>query len=177
MALRSRTRGKNTSTTSTTSKINRRCSTLSSCSKRRALCSSGVSRAEARELFGGIMNRSKLMSHMGRFGLAIALIVSAVALYSPQVFAQTPAAAERASGTAERTSGAAERASEDDNFFKDIYREFYETYRLGPADEIAIRVTGQPDYTVERVKVSPTGSVYHPLLGDVEVAGLTIPQL
>src|SRR5262249_41578732 len=47
----------------------------------------------------------------------------------------------------------------------------------GPADEIAIRVTGQPDYTLERVKVSPTGSVYHPLLGDVEVAGLTIPQL
>ena len=38
----------NISTTSTTSKINRRCSTLSSCSKQRALCSSGVSRAEAR---------------------------------------------------------------------------------------------------------------------------------
>ncbi|MBO0861797.1 MAG: polysaccharide export protein, partial [Chloracidobacterium sp.] len=52
-----------------------------------------------------------------------------------------------------------------------------ETYRLGPGDDIAIRVTGQPDYTLERVKVSPTGSVYHPLLGDVEVAGLTIPQL
>src|SRR5262249_4138978 len=53
----------------------------------------------------------------------------------------------------------------------------YNTYRLGPADEIAIRVTGQPDYTLERVKVSPTGSVYHPLLGDVEVAGMTIPRL
>ena len=38
-------------------------------------------------------------------------------------------------------------------------------------------MTGQPDYTLERVKVSPTGSVYHPLLGDLEVAGMTIPQL
>jgi polysaccharide export outer membrane protein len=61
--------------------------------------------------------------------------------------------------------------------FKDIYQEFYDTYQLGPADEIAIRVIGQPDYTLERVKVSPTGAVYHPLLGDVEVAGLTVPLL
>src|SRR5262249_35423774 len=43
--------------------------------------------------------------------------------------------------------------------------------------EIAISVTGQPDYTLERVKVSPTGKVYHPLLGDMDVAGMTIPQL
>src|SRR5215510_11289558 len=64
MALRSRTRGKNISTTSTTSKINRRRSTLSSCSKRRALCSSGVFRAEAEKLFRGIMNKRKLMNHI-----------------------------------------------------------------------------------------------------------------
>ena len=69
------------------------------------------------------------------------------------------------------------QTSGDDQLFKGIYREFYDTYRLGPADEIAIRVTGQPDYTLERVKVSPTGSVYHPLLGDLEVAGMTIPRL
>jgi protein involved in polysaccharide export with SLBB domain len=119
------------------------------------------------------MNRSKLTNHLGHFGLAVALIVSAPAIRRPPAFAQTPAAA-----AAGQPSGAgAGQASDEDNFFKDIYREFYETYRLGPADEIAIRVTGQPDYTLERVKVSPTGSVYHPLLGDVEVAGLTVPQL
>jgi len=98
------------------------------------------------------------------FVLAAALIVLTCALQPRQVFAQTTASA---SG---QTSG-------DDQFFKGVYQEFYDTYRLGPADEIAIRVTGQPDYTLERVKVSPTGSVYHPLLGDVEVAGMTIPQL
>src|SRR5215831_766302 len=110
------------------------------------------------------MNRSKLMRHIGRFGLAVALTVSACALHSSQVFAQTPAPA-------------AGGASEDDQYFRGIYLEFYNTYRLGPADEIAIRVTGQPDYTIERAKVSPTGSVYHPLLGDVEVAGMTVPRL
>jgi protein involved in polysaccharide export with SLBB domain len=120
------------------------------------------------------MNRSKLISYAERLGLAFALIVLGGALQRPQVFAQTPApAAERTS--AERTS--AERTSDEDQLFRGIYREFYDTYRLGPADEIAIRVTGQPDYTVEKVKVSPTGAVYHPLLGDVEVAGMTVPRL
>jgi polysaccharide export outer membrane protein len=101
---------------------------------------------------------------MERFGLAVALTVSALALQRPQAFAQTPAPV-------------AVQTSEDDQFFKGIYREFYDTYRLGPADEIAIRVAGQPEYTLDRVKVSPTGSVYHPLLGDLEVAGMTVPRL
>jgi protein involved in polysaccharide export with SLBB domain len=134
--------------------------------------------------FGGIMNRSKLMNYTERFGLMAALIVSACALQCLQVFAQTsPAATQKTSGArmagekAHSPASATGQISEDDQFFKGIYREFYDTYRLGPADEIAIRVTGQPDYTLERVKVSPTGSVYHPLLGDLEVAGMTIPQL
>ena len=110
------------------------------------------------------MNKRKLMNYMERFGLTVALIVSTCAIQRQQVFAQTPASS-------------AGQTSEDDQFFKGIYREFYDTYRLGPADEIAIRVTGQPDYTLERAKVSPTGSVYHPLLGDVEVAGMTVPRL
>jgi polysaccharide export outer membrane protein len=98
------------------------------------------------------------------------------------VFAQTPASSAgqtrpaSSAGQAQPASSAGQ-TQEDDQFFKGIYLEFYNTYRLGPADEIAIRVTGQPDYTLERVKVSPTGSVYHPLLGEVEVAGMTIPHL
>src|SRR5262249_28857972 len=138
-------------------------STSSFCSKQSALFSSDVSPAEAMKLFGGTMNRNNYAT-VACLILATALIVLSGALQRRQVFAQTPAPA------AGQTSG-------DDQFFKDIYQEFYDTYRLGPADEITIRVTGQPDYTVERAKVSPTGSVYHPLLGDVEVVGMTIPQL
>jgi polysaccharide export outer membrane protein len=124
------------------------------------------------------------MNYTERFGLAAALIVLACALQCRQVFAQTsPAATQKTSGArtdgekANSPAGDAGQVSENDQLFKGIYQEFYDTYRLGPADEIAIRVIGQPDYTVERAKVSPTGSVYHPLLGDVEVVGLTIPQL
>jgi polysaccharide biosynthesis/export protein len=125
------------------------------------------------------MNRSKLTNFPERFGLAAALTLLACAPQGYQVFART------SSATAQNPSGAkvnspASGASQDpgdDRLFKDIYQEFYDTYRLGPADEIAIRVIGQPDYSLERVKVSPTGSVYHPLLGDVGVAGLTVSQL
>lgn len=82
-----------------------------------------------------------------------------------------PAAAQ--SSSAPESRGAAV----EDELFKNIYRDFYDTYRLGAADEIAIRVVGQPDYTIERVKISPVGKVYHPLLGDLEVSGLTVAQL
>jgi polysaccharide biosynthesis/export protein len=64
-----------------------------------------------------------------------------------------------------------------DPFFKKVYRDFYETYRLGPDDELAVRVLGQPDYSLEKAKISPVGRLYHPLLGDVEVAGLTVDKL
>src|SRR5262245_59479425 len=125
------------------------------------------------------MNRSKLTNFPERFGLAAALMALACALQGYQVFAQTsPATAQNPSGDKVNSPGpAASQAPVDDQLFKDIYQEFYDTYRLAPTDEIAIRVTGQPDYTLERVKVSPTGLVYHPLLGDLEVAGLTVPQL
>ena len=67
--------------------------------------------------------------------------------------------------------------SQPSEYFEEIYRDFYNTYRLGPGDEIAIRVVGQPDYSLDHVKVVPTGSIYHPLVGDIDVAGLTIDQL
>lgn len=64
-----------------------------------------------------------------------------------------------------------------EGFFKSIYRNFYESYRLGPGDVIAIRVYGQPDYALPQAKISPVGRIYHPLVGEVEVAGFTVGQL
>jgi polysaccharide export outer membrane protein len=61
-----------------------------------------------------------------------------------------------------------------DPYFKNIYRDFYDHYKIGPADVLAIRVVGQPEYSLEKVIVSPVGRVYHPLVGDVEVVGLTV---
>jgi polysaccharide biosynthesis/export protein len=57
------------------------------------------------------------------------------------------------------------------------FRIYNENYRLGPGDEISIRVKGQPAYSLEKTKVSPTGSIYHELVGEVSVVGLTTTQL
>ena len=65
-------------------------------------------------------------------------------------------------------------ADDADPYFKTIYHDFYDHYKIGPADALAIRVVGQPEYSLEKAVVSPVGRVYHPLVGDVEVVGLTI---
>jgi protein involved in polysaccharide export with SLBB domain len=65
----------------------------------------------------------------------------------------------------------------DDQYFKNIYRQFSETYKLGPDDEIAVRVYGHPEHSLERVKVSPMGTIYHNLLGEITVVGVTVPDL
>ena len=64
-----------------------------------------------------------------------------------------------------------------DEYFKAIYRDFYNSYKLGPDDKLALRVKGQPDYSIELATVSPVGRIYHPLLGDLDVAGMTVPAL
>ena len=68
-------------------------------------------------------------------------------------------------------------AADDAQVFELMYENFRRTYRLGPADEIAIRVRMEPDYSIDKAKISPDGRVFHPLLGDVIVGGLTVEQL
>src|SRR5262245_24441975 len=57
------------------------------------------------------------------------------------------------------------------------FRIYNDNYRLGPGDEISVRIKGQPAYSLEKAKVSPTGSIYHELVGEVSVVGLTTNQL
>lgn len=68
-------------------------------------------------------------------------------------------------------------SADDAQVFELMYENFRRTYRLGPTDEIAVRVRLEPDYSIERAKISPDGRVFHPLLGDVVVGGLTVEQL
>jgi len=58
-----------------------------------------------------------------------------------------------------------------------IYRGFYQSYRLGAGDAIAIHIDKHPDDSLERVVVSPAGQIYFALLGNVQVAGKTVPEL
>jgi len=108
--------------------------------------------------------------------LALALLAFTVARVPAQ--SQSDATRDQSkANTAQSNSKIDETAQSSDEYFKDIYRHFYETYKLGPDDQIAIRIVGQPDYSLERVVVSPVGRIYHPLIGDVEVVRLTVPQV
>jgi polysaccharide export outer membrane protein len=108
------------------------------------------------------------------------LAVSMLVLLAGSAAAQaqsssSPAPADDKSG--QKPAAAAAFNDDADPYFKNIYRDFYNTYKLGPSDEIAVRVLGQPDYSLEKVQVSPVGRIYHPLVGDVDVAGLTISRV
>jgi polysaccharide export outer membrane protein len=58
-----------------------------------------------------------------------------------------------------------------------VYQQFYNSYRLGAGDIVAIHVDKHPEDSVEKATVSPVGQVYYPLLGNVNVAGRTLAQL
>ena len=58
-----------------------------------------------------------------------------------------------------------------------VYSSFYNSYRLGPGDVIAIYIDKHQEDSVQRVAVSPVGRIYFPLMGDVTVVGKTLPQL
>lgn len=49
-------------------------------------------------------------------------------------------------------------------------------YRLGPGDEVAIRVYGEDDLTVQ-TRLGDSGVVNYPFLGEITAKGLTIAEL
>ena len=50
------------------------------------------------------------------------------------------------------------------------------SYELGPGDQIAISVFGQPDLSVE-FTLSDNGKLNYPFLGEILITGLTMPEL
>lgn len=96
------------------------------------------------------------------------LLAAALCLFAAApATAQTNTVAPSGANTVDANSPYLDRA----------FRIYNENYRLGPGDEISIRVKGQPAYSLEKTKVSPTGSIYHELIGEVSVVGLTTTQL
>ena len=94
-------------------------------------------------------------------------------------FVVTAATAQSNTGTPDGASQIEAKSPLDANYayLDKAFRSFNDNYRLGPGDEIAIRVKGQPAYSLEKTKVSPTGTIYHELVGDVTVVGLTMSQV
>ena len=122
------------------------------------------------------MSKRMLTSKQRRCLRACGLALVAVIAARPAL-AQVRALRAADDKNAPPASAAARLADDADPYFKTLYRDFYQTYRIGPADKIAVRVVGQPEYSLEKVEVSPVGRIYHPLIGDIDVAGLSIDRL
>lgn len=109
-------------------------------------------------------------------GRLVLFCLLCLALGGP-VKAQAPVTTTKPEKSPEAARSGDQSAAEEEEIIGNIFRQFHASYRIGPADEIAIRVKGQPDYSLEKVKVSPVGSIYHPLLGEVSIGGMTIDQV
>jgi polysaccharide export outer membrane protein len=114
------------------------------------------------------MRKDSLSRPARRLSLIVLALLGAALSLTPPASAQSRAVVSPSKAVPDETA---------DPYFKKVYRDFYDTYRLGPDDELAVRILGQPDYSLDKVKISPVGRIYHPLLGDVEVAGLTVARL
>lgn len=117
----------------------------------------------------------------------VALRKASLAMIAMLVFAASPCAGQSQMASPDKTATQVGTAptrprsvlppDPGDEYFREIYRDFYNSYKLGPEDQIALRVQGQPDYSLETVTISPVGRIYHPLLGELDVAGMTVPRL
>ena len=58
-----------------------------------------------------------------------------------------------------------------------VYQSFFNSYRLGAGDVVAIYVDKHPEDSLLKAVVSPVGQIYYPLMGNVAVAGKTLSQL
>ena len=51
------------------------------------------------------------------------------------------------------------------------------SYRLGSGDLISIQVLGEDDLRRDRVRLSDAGTISFPVLGELQVAGITVGEL
>ena len=116
-------------------------------------------------------------------GLALAVLVC---MQSPMAFARASQTAKLDTGGKRAGDARGVNPAEDTDPSEDAaiqaqinsaYQSFFNSYRLGAGDAVAIYIDKHAEDSVPRAVVSPVGQVYYPLLGNVAVAGKTMSQL
>jgi protein involved in polysaccharide export with SLBB domain len=55
--------------------------------------------------------------------------------------------------------------------------EFLSTYKLGSGDVLAVRVFGEPDLSADNLRLSDTGTIFLPTIGELRVGGFTLGEV
>lgn len=55
--------------------------------------------------------------------------------------------------------------------------QFLSVYRLGPGDVLSVRVFGEPDLSTNGARLTDSGTVFLPTLGELMVGGLTLGEI
>ncbi|GAA4890843.1 polysaccharide biosynthesis/export family protein [Ferrimonas pelagia] len=50
-------------------------------------------------------------------------------------------------------------------------------YQLGSGDQIRIQVFGEPDLTIDQIRLGESGAITYPYLGALQLSGLTLSQV
>jgi polysaccharide biosynthesis/export protein VpsN len=50
-------------------------------------------------------------------------------------------------------------------------------YRLGAGDVISIRVFGEDEFTMERIRLTDAGTIFYPSVGEIRLRGMTLGEL
>ena len=58
-----------------------------------------------------------------------------------------------------------------------VYSQALSQYRLGADDEISVNVFNEPDLSLAKTRVAANGAISMPLIGQVQVKGLTIDEV
>jgi polysaccharide export outer membrane protein len=53
----------------------------------------------------------------------------------------------------------------------------FSTYQLGAGDMLTIRVLGEPELTLEKIRLTDAGTLSYPVLGEIRLLGLTVGEL
>lgn len=56
-------------------------------------------------------------------------------------------------------------------------KEFLSSYKLGPGDVLTIRVFGEDDLSREKIRLTDTGSLFLPGVGEIAVLGMTLGEV
>lgn len=55
--------------------------------------------------------------------------------------------------------------------------EFLSTYRLGSGDVLSVRVFGEPELSVNALRLTDSGTVFLPAIGEIRLGGLTLGEI